>query len=740
MRFLLFAVISAGLIFEGAHSFAQEKTVKKNKEPGQEKSAQAEKEAVKFSSFREEYRLRDRILILTGNVEVEYRGVTILADNVVAFPGEKGEIGRVYAEGAVLVRRGEDKISANAFYYDFQAESGKIIDGYVITTKDALQRFSPEEEKFLSGAQEAKPESVQLFIRAKVISTEKPKEYLAEDVTISTCSFMEPHWGLKSSRAAVHPGGGIEAHGNTLNLGWLPVPLFPIRWEPEWRMPLQRLTGGSSTRSGYSVLTEWRFFSGESYDTLLAVEEYSRRGTGVGLTVTYKEKGESPYWGFFKTYYIHDRGEDTKDVPLEVADRYRVNFLHSHQVSPGTRIDAEFSKVSDSGFLSQYFEREAKEGRPKETYLYLRSVERNLGARFFSKFRTEDFLTETEYLPEVRADVISQPLFAGFYLGSSFEAAALRKKYDSALAMPDEEAQRADLTGTLSRPFAADRYVAFNPFFTAHLSGFSRNSYDEESVDRTALTAGVSASSQISRMFSAKSAFLKLDSLVHVFSPQVSYSNTFENTLPPEYLYQFDEIDSVKKEEKITLLLSNKLLTASSARKGKVTSEFLSLDLEISHFPHPKRDNQGYNFSSLDSELRLQVSAALSLAWEHQYNFEEEKAKSGTVSLSYHHPEYLNLSLAGRYAAGEDFILAAAASLKLSEKWQIGTKYQYDIDVGNYTLQTYTLTRTLHCWIIEGGFQVERETGEKKFILYLSPLSMLEAKKLKGFQTLAYLR
>jgi lipopolysaccharide assembly outer membrane protein LptD (OstA) len=743
VRFLIFSILSVSLILEGAYSFAQEKTIGKNNEPGQEKSAQAEKgekEIVRLSSFREEVRLRDKIIIFIGNVEIEYKGVTILAENVVAFLGEKGKIAKVYAEGAVLVRRGEDKISANAFYYDFQTESGKIVDGYVITTREALQRFSPEEEKFFFGAEKPKAGEVELFVRAKVISVEKPKKYLAEDVTISTCSFVEPHWGLKSSRAIVHPGGEVEARGNTLYIGWLLIPLFPIHFERDWRMPLHRLTFGSSTRLGSSTLLESHLLSGKSYDTLLATDLYSKRGTGVGLTTTYKDKQESLFYGFLKGYYIHDKGEDTEGVPLEVADRYRINFLHSHQSSPGTHIDAEFSKVSDSGFLSQYFEREVKEGRPKETYLYLRSTERNLGVRFFSRFRTEDFLTETEYLPEIRADVISQPLLGGFYLGTSFETAALRKKYDSALAIPDEEARRVDLTGTLSRPFAADRYAAFNPFFTTRLSKFSRNSYDDNTVDRTALTAGLSVSSQISRNFPTKSAFLNLDSLIHVLSPSISYSNTFKNTLPPEDLYQFDEIDSVKEEEKITLLLSNKLLTRESVKKGKVTSEFLSLDLEISHFPHSKRDNNGYSFSNLDAELRLRVSPAFLLACELQYNFEEGKAQSGSFSLSYQHFEYLNLSLTGRYAAGEDSLVVVAASVKLSEKWQAGTKYQYNIDIGNYSLQTYTLTRTLHCWIIEGGFQMERETGEKKFVFYLSPLSMFEAKKLKSSETATYFR
>lgn len=743
MRFLLFLLLCVGLIFEGAYSFAQEKTAEKDKEPGQEKSAQAQKgerEIVRMSSFRKEVRLRDKLIIFTGNVEIEYAGVTILSDSVVAFLGEKSEIAKVYAEGVVLIRRGEDRISANAFFYNFQTESGKIVDGCVITTKEALQRFSPEEGKFFFGAEEPKAGEIELFVRAKVISTERPKTYLAEDVTISTCSFVEPHWGLKSSRATVYPGGEVEARGNTFYIGWLPVPLFPIHLERDWRMPLQRLTFGSSTRLGSYALTEWRFFSGKSYDTLVAVDDYSRRGTGAGLTATYKGKGEFPFYSLFKGYYIHDQGEDSEGIGLEFADRYRVNFLHSHQISSGTRIDAEFSKVSDSGFMSQYFEREAKEGRPKETYLYLRSIDRNLGARFFTKFRTEDFLTETQYLPEGRADIISQPLFAGFYFGGSLEAALLRKEYETALSVPDEQAQRIDFAGTLSRPFAADRYVALNPFFTTRLSKFSRNSYDDETVDREALTAGVCASSQISRRFPAKSDFLKLDSLIHALSPQISYSNTFKNTLPPEDLYQFDEIDSVKEEEKITLLLSNKLLTRASAKKGKVISEFLSLDLEISHFPHPKRDNEGYNFSSLDSELRLRVSSALSLTYELQYDFEQGKTDSENLVLSYQHPEYLNLSLTGRYAAGEDSLIAAAASLKLSEKWQIGTKYQYDIDVGNYTLQTFTLTRTLHCWIIEVGFQMERETDERKFVFYLSPLSMFEAKRLKSSETSAYLR
>ncbi|MFH1422013.1 MAG: LPS assembly protein LptD, partial [Planctomycetota bacterium] len=687
--------------------------------------------------FKKELRLNEKIIILSGNVKIEYGNFIILADNAVAFFSEDNKLDKVYAEGAILIRRGKDRISADAFFYDFNKEYGKIINGCIITTKEAMDRFSPAVEDFFSDSIESKQKEIELFVKAEIAETDKLQHYLAEKVTISTCSFAEPHWGLICSHAVVYPGGELEAYGNTIYMGPVSFPIFPIRLERNWKMPLHRLAIGSTTKFGTYVLSEWRFFSGKSYDTLVAIDNYSKRGTGCGVTAAYK--GEKDHL-LFRGYYIDDKGEDKKNVPLTVTERYRSHLLYRHEFSTNTHLDTELSKVSDQNFMNQYFEKEVKEFRLQENYIYLRSTKNNLGARLFTKFRTENFLTETEYLPEMRVDIISQPIFAGLYCSSSLEAANLRKEYKYTLSIPTEETQRIDMETKLERPFSAAQYVSFNPFFTTQFSSYSANPYDDNRSDRTTLSAGILTSSQISRKYPIKSSFLKLESLTHVLSPVITYSNRFENSLSPEYLYQFDETDSIKEEEKVTLLLSNKLITKKKKGEEYINSEFISHDLKIHYFPNAERDNLNNEYSNLFSELRIAVLPSVSLSYRSQYNIYENRPEINFFSLKYSYKDDFDFSVSACSAKGQNMLMTFASTIKLSEKWQACAKYQYDTVKRSYSMQTYTLTRTFHCWIMEFGYQMERETGEKKFIFWLSPLSVFQTKKLKSPEAEIYLK
>ena len=80
--------------------------------------------------------------------------------------------------------------------------------------------------------------------------------------------------------------------------------------------------------------------------------------------------------------------ESGEEVPDEL--RYRIRWQHRHELPHKMRIDLELSRISDRGFLREYFEDELREDKEQETIAYFRKQQDNHPASMLLKAEYEE--------------------------------------------------------------------------------------------------------------------------------------------------------------------------------------------------------------------------------------------------------------------------------------------------------------------------------------------------------------
>ncbi len=700
--------------------------------------ASSPREKVQLSSWVKELRQKENVAILFGNVRVSKGKLSILADAVVVWFKEDGSgVSEIYAEGAILMTDGKNRISAQAAYYSFETGTARITQARVHTTQRSLSDLTVFERSKESGpvaAKKAQPE-ISLYFRAEKLRTERPTRYVAEKLTLSTCECPHPHWGIRCRRATIYPGGTFEASGNQLFIGPVKIPFFNVRFEPDWRMPLYRLRVGSSSDKGSFRLSRWQLVVEPNYRLFCDLDTYNKNGTGSGAVFEYKGRAY-PWGGYLETYAINDR-----EPPAGVKHyRYRLKFLHVQKLPGEVGMTLEYSKTTDQDFLKQFFEREYRKGREQETYAYFRKTHGNLGASLLTSTRTEKFKTVTQHQPQVRAYAISRELPGGFYLSAALRNEKLLRQYAQMLALPDEEVERHDVLLTLDRPLGMGQILRLKPRIDARYTHYNINAADSQNVDREVVKVSCSASTRLSRIYRTSSKRLKIDGLKHIIEPQLTYENTYENDNDPASLFQFDEVDSIRKCEKLTLSLTNRLDTRREVKEVPSVVSLLDWRLQIPYYAKPARDNGGESYGPLESRLEVSASPYLTIRSDLAYDTAHRHMQKGTIDATVRSPGIWQLYLGTLYAAGEDTIGTLGLSARLSPKWSVSVRLQHNLSAGRYVSKTFTLTRRFHCWIMEAGVVLERDKDSPTYVFLISPAALFKKEKLRFTEESTFLK
>jgi hypothetical protein len=695
-------------------------------------------EKVQLHSWSKELRQKENLAVLFGNVRVRKGEFSILADAVVVWFSEGGfGVKEIYAEGNILLTDGKDRISAEAVYYNFETCKATIVEAWVQTTQEALRDLSAFQQSKESGpAVPSKQEpEIGLFIRAEKLRTERPTRYVAENLTLSTCEFPQPHWGIRSRRAVIYPSGTFEASGNQIFIGPVKIPFFNVRFEPDWRMPLYRLNLGASSDKGNFTLSRWQIVVEQNCKLFFDFDSYQKNGFGRGALFEYKGRA-GPWSGYVEYYALDDRNPPPAAKPY----RYRLKLLHVQELPCEVSMTLEYSKTTDSEFLKQFFEREYQKGREQETCANLKKTHRNLGLRLLGTLRTEDFKTVIERQPQLCADAISAQLPGGVYLTAALRNEKMRRRYAEALALPDEEVERHDALLRFNRPISAGRFFTLKPGFDARYTHYNINLFDSQNVDREVLSATCSIDTQLSRIYQVKSDWLKINCLKHIIEPQVSYENTYRNDVNPACLFQFDEVDSLRRVERFTLSLTNRFDTRREVDKSWQAVNLLDWRLQTQYYPKPARDNGGEIFGPLESRLEVTLSPYLTLRSDIAYDVHHRHVGKGSADLTVRQPDVWEAYLGTLYASGEDTIGTAGLSARLSAKWSASVRLQHNLSAGRYVSKTFTLTRKFHCWIMEMGVVVERDKDSPTYTFAISPAALFKKEKLKLTEEATFLK
>jgi len=560
---------------------------------------------------------------------------------------------------------------------------------------------------------------------------------VASDAIITTCEFEQPHYWLQSKQLTLDESEGrrlARASDNVFFIQGLPLWYWPFfsRDLDRDRTVLKRFRLRHSTEFGTEIRTAWDLYDLGLYENdwsnlTLVTDVLTERGLGLGLDFDYSRGGGE---GYLTSYYIDDRGEDFPGVPLQHEERGRFEWRHRQRLSPYDTLLAEFTWMSDRDFLDEYFEREAREDKEKETILYYKH-QRGLAAfTALTKFRTNNFLTQTEYLPQLGLHLLGYPL--GYQLWgdrltftSTSQLANVRLRPDDNLDLRQPRAWRFDTVNELAMPLAWG-FIRFVPFVTGRYTAYSDtpDAVGRESgnaQDRFAGEFGFRSSATFWRVYQVASRLWDLDGIRHIITPTIDYLNRFAVTGGPNDFFQFDEVDTVDEFQVISLGLRQRWQTRRLSRGhsplasvDKRVVDWLTVDAELDVFPNEDRDNEGDLFGNLALDVIWRVSDQVTVLSDAELDLDDGFAWDiFNTTLKIDRSPRLAFYLGHRYIrdAGSS-AFTVGFDYQVSHKWQVGSLWQYDFEADAALTQRVVLTRRLHRWLLEISF--ERDEGEEQ--------------------------
>lgn len=634
------------------------------------------------------------------------------------------EEGRIVAEGNVSITYGDikltcDRIEVNIKLRQALCEGNVRIEnpGGVLTGDRIRYDFDKKEGEIISAEVRALP----WYGKAQDTRQVSEKEYVLKNGYITTCDRKKPHYRMTASEIRVYPDDKVIAKNVFFYIGDVPVLWFPYYYHPimQTKSKVQFIPGANSDW-GYFLLSAWRFHINGNTKADVLIDYRHKKGFAEGIDLYYHSEDigvPGLGWGLFRSYFIHqnDRGTYEKNGTEDVRLRKRIQWKHRIDFEPGTVAMLEFNKLSDDAVLKDYFYNEYEENnRVPANFLSIISAKPNYSFGIQVEKRFNDFYTVTQKLPEVRIDVQDQRLWeTPFYYGTETSATVFDKQYAEE-SSPPEQVERLDSYHKLS-------YVTklgplnFTPFAEFRETVYSRSKWENDVFTRETVGGGVNAFMRFHRVYDVQTDVMDLDinGLRHIVVPSAEYFHTHQPSVDKDNLFQMDELDTLEKENGVTLALENKIQTKHGDGDEIRTADLIRFIVSTDYLFRMKKrkfeTEKTGQFRNLTFDLEISPYTWLFIDSELEVSPKNQAVKTGSVELALKPGDTFRLDLGYRY---EKLMPEARNQLTFdlsyifSPKWRVGLYERFDIQGKVIEEQQISITRDLHCWEMELVFNV----------------------------------
>lgn len=450
------------------------------------------------------------------------------------FGGRLGEfVTGVYLEGNVVLSQGERMIRASRLYYDFEQNRALFLDA-------VFRGFVPERD-------------LPIYVRAAAIRQLSTTEFEATQANISSSPFHTPHVQIGADKVLLYDrtprdesgrvtgvlAGRYEAYGPTFKLEDVPILYWPYT-QGDFRQTENLLRGarfGYSGDRGVYAETKWQLFNllglrtPEGFDAALRLDWMTERGPGIGTDIDYKTED---YYGLFRGYYIHDEGEDElgpfRSGKPDTENRGRVTWRHRQFLPEDWELTLELSYLSDPHFLEEYFQREFDTEKEQESLVYLKKQRDNWAFTLLSQWRLNDFLTQTEHLPDIGFNWIGEPIGEFASIFSESHAGYARYRPDHRRFFDSHRADNTEPSDLTFRAVTRDEIdvpiklgpVNVVPYAAGRLGRWDGTPFDG-SVTQDYGSVGMRTGTQLWRLDEdVRSRLLDLNGIRHVIKPEIT--------------------------------------------------------------------------------------------------------------------------------------------------------------------------------------------------------------------------
>jgi len=520
----------------------------------------------------------------------------------------------------------------------------------------------------------------------------------------------------------------------------------------------------------------------------LLLDLLSERGPAGGTDIRYSglDAAGNTFGGQGLGYYVYDTGLDNLGRDRETLvppdqNRGLVQWQHAHLFAPyNIKLLTEVGVASDRNIRESYFEQKFDSDKDLDVLAYLRQQPgENWTWSLLVQPTVNEFENNTAWLPRGDLHTLGMPLLGG-WLNWSQHTSVGYAMLNQATPPTDPNdtftplAYYADSTGLVSMtrhelnaPFNLGP-IKVSPYVLGEAAYWS-DSLTNQSIDRLYGRGGIRASLFFQRIFPfVQSDILNLNGLAHkatleadlgyaqasrsldeipqwnVFEDNAQerfrerfLTNTFGGTLPPQFDPRFYGVRSqaatsvsapyhelVDSQQALRLGLSQRLQTKVGPPDRQRIKDWMVLDLGITYFPDPNRDNFGQNFGLFSTHYAWNVGDRTTVIADSMYDFFEGGQQWWNFGImsqrSYRGSMYVGVQQI-KGATLDSKILTGSYSYAMSPKWISTMSASYDIAENQSRGQSVTITRVGEWMLLHVGANYDWSKNNAGVMLSVEP-------------------
>src|SRR5262245_57923330 len=265
------------------------------------------------------------VLLLTGDVELKYGELRLLADKI-----EFNDTTHIaIAEGNVVMMFGKSQISGDRLEINVETRLATVWNAYGYMDPDVI------------------------FSAAKLERVADDK-VIVSDAIVTTCTQPTPYWQFHVTKATLHIDHYAYMKNAAFKTGNVPVIYLPYLI---WPMKKDRSSGlllpnvGYSRRRGSFIGNAVYVVLGRSQDATLYFDLYVQSGTRYGFE--YRCVPAERVEGAFTGYFLNDIVTDDTGEEVE-SKRYRFRFTENQKFNNGFNLLADLNQVSDLDYYLDF--------------------------------------------------------------------------------------------------------------------------------------------------------------------------------------------------------------------------------------------------------------------------------------------------------------------------------------------------------------------------------------------------
>jgi lipopolysaccharide assembly outer membrane protein LptD (OstA) len=629
------------------------------------------------------------------------------------------------AKGHVVIQKGDEELRADYVQINMTTEDANAVGNVVLNKAGNIWRGDKLRYNFKTGVGDiAETAGNMAPFHVKADKTEKVgKEFIFQNADITTCTndWSERHWHVAASEMEVVPGEYVKAHSAMFYLG-----SFPIMYMPYWYRNLNDDFGfsflaGASSEMGVFLLSSYRYpisddFSGETH-----VDYRSKRGVAYGQDVRWHAL-DGACFGELSTYYLKDKSPDDEgDDANTVSDRNRVKLKNTYNMTEKDSLLVQANYLSDPYILEDFFEDEYLNSSQPENYIMYTHREEDYTANLLASGRLNDFYTSVNRMPEASVDFSKQEIDDTIlYYEGQTAAAFLQEAHAAGSGVEDYTAFRLDSSHMVYCP---EKYFGFlnvtprtgyrGTFYSATIppgqgpvtttnvtvgaNGTTNTTVTTNSLSHaTDGPAMVRSRVEIGCEMSFK-AFKTWDDedmpLRHIVEPYMNYTLVEEPTTTNN-LYQFDNVDTLVKEQSVKVGARNILQT----KHGNSPFDLIDLDtytiLNIERSDESAGAGQEF-FNNIYFDATITPVEGFMIKSDAQYDVPNSDWDTFNIEIRYADSSIMSADINYRFTKDDSSLVSENTTFYLSREWFLNVYGNYEFDdsqlgeIGGYIQRNY---------------------------------------------------